>query len=154
MTYADDTLRGRSMKPANWDDASAVLEAYQARLDKALKDGIKSYDAAFRGSPPNVGVHEIDSEMRILRVNPEELRLFGYTEQQMLGKRATEFIVMQETAQRAIEQKVSGAKELKAFLRTFKRADGTPLPMILLDRHMKDAGGRVLGLRTVMTPAG
>lgn len=140
------------MKPANWDAAIEVLEAYQARLDKALSDGARSYDAAFKDSPPQVGAHEIDLEMRILRVNPEELRLFGYTAQQMLGRRATEFIVMQETAQRAIEQKVTGSKELKAFLRTFKRADGSALPMILLDRHIKDKNGRVLGLRTVMTP--
>jgi len=110
--------------------------------------------------PPGVGAwdlysagNEIDLEMRILRVSPEELRIFGYTEQQMLGKRATEFIVMQETAQRAIEQKVTGAKELKPFLRTFKRADGSAVPMILLDRHIKDKNGRVLGLRTAMTPA-
>ena len=137
----------------NWDAAGAVLEAYQARLDKAMQDGPKSYDAALKDSPPNVGVHEIDLEMRILRVNPEELRIFGYTEQQMLGKRATDFIVMQETAQRAIEQKVTGAKELKPFMRTFKRADGSAVPMILLDRHIKDKNGRVLGLRTAMTPA-
>lgn len=140
------------MKPANWDAAVAALEAYQERLERALLGGARSYDAAFEGSPAGIGAHEIDPEMRIVRVNPEELRLFGYTEQQMLGKRATEFIVMQETAQRAIEQKFSGAKELKAFLRTFKRADGSPLPMILLDRHIKDKTGRVLGLRTVMTP--
>ena len=139
--------------PTSWDAATAVLEAYQVRLDKALQDGAKSYEAAFKDPPPNVGVHEIDLEMRILRVNPEELKLFGYTEQQMLGKKATDFIVMQETAQRAIEQKVTGAKELKAFMRTFKRADGSAVPMILLDRHMKDKNGRVLGLRTVMTPA-
>jgi len=139
--------------PTSWDAATAVLEAYQVRLDKALQDGAKSYEAALKDPPPNVGVHEIDLEMRILRVNPEELKLFGYTEQQMLGKKATDFIVMQETAQRAIEQKVTGAKELKAFMRTFKRADGSAVPMILLDRHMKDKNGRVLGLRTVMTPA-
>ena len=139
--------------PTSWDAATAVLEAYQVRLDKALQDGPKSYEAALKDPPPNVGVHEIDLEMRILRVNPEELKLFGYTEQQMLGKKATDFIVMQETAQRAIEQKVTGAKELKAFMRTFKRADGSAVPMILLDRHMKDKNGRVLGLRTVMTPA-
>ena len=141
------------MMATNWDAATAALEAYQARLDKALQDGAKSYDAAFKDSPKQVGVHEIDLEMRILRVSPEELRIFGYTEQQMLGKRATEFIVMQETAQRAIEQKVTGAKELKPFLRTFKRADGSAVPMILLDRHIKDKNGRVLGLRTAMTPA-
>jgi len=139
--------------PTSWDAATAVLEAYQVRLDRALQDGAKSYEAALKDPPPNVGVHEIDLEMRILRVNPEELKLFGYTEQQMLGKKATDFIVMQETAQRAIEQKVAGAKELKAFMRTFKRADGSAVPMILLDRHMKDKNGRVLGLRTVMTPA-
>ena len=139
--------------PTNWDSASAALEAYQERLDKALKDGPKSYDQAFKDSPAGIGCHEIDAEMKILRVNPEELRIFGYTAQQMLGKRATDFIVMQETAQRAIEQKVSGAKELKPFMRTFKRADGSPLPMILLDRHMKDKDGKVFGLRTVMTPA-
>ena len=139
--------------PTSWDAATAVLEAYQVRLDRALQDGAKSYEAALKDPPPNVGVHEIDLEMRILRVNPEELKLFGYTEQQMLGKKATDFIVMQETAQRAIEQKVTGAKELKAFMRTFKRADGSAVPMILLDRHMKDKNGRVLGLRTVMTPA-
>jgi PAS domain S-box-containing protein len=141
------------MKAMSWDAAAAALEAYQVRLDKALQDGAKSYDAAFKDAPAQVGAHEIDLEMRILRVNPEELRLFGYTEQQMLGRRATEFIVMQETAQRAIEQKVAGAKELKPFVRTFKRADGTALAMLLLDRHMKDKNGRVLGLRTVMTPA-
>lgn len=139
------------MKPANWDEAVAALVAYQDRLEVALRAGAKSYDDAFKGSPTGVGVHEIDPEMRIVRVNPEELRLFGYTEQQMLGRRATEFIVMQETAQRAIGQKFSGAKELKPFLRTFKRADGAAIPMILLDRHIKDKGGRVLGLRTVMT---
>ena len=140
------------MKASNWDEASGVLEAYQARLERALAEGARSYELAFKDSPRGVGVHEIDSDMKILRVNPEELRLFGYTEQQMLGKRATDFIVMQETAQRAIEQKVSGAKELKPFMRTFKRADGTPLPMILLDRLMKDKAGKSIGLRTVMTP--
>jgi PAS domain S-box-containing protein len=139
------------MKPANWDEAVAALEAYQRKLEDAVKTGPRAYDEAFKASPRGIGVHEIDHEMRILRVSPEELRIFGYTEQQMAGHRATEFIVMQETAQRAIEQKFSGEKELKPFLRTFKRADGSPLPMILLDRHIMDRNGRVLGLRTVMT---
>jgi hypothetical protein len=48
---------------------------------------------------------------------------------------------------------VTGAKELKPFMRTFKRADGSAVPMILLDRHIKDKNGRVMGLRTAMTPA-
>jgi hypothetical protein len=82
----------------NWDAAGAVLEAYQARLDKAMQDGPKSYDAGAQG---------LAAERRRPRDRPRDahparesrgVRIFGYTEQQMWGKRATEFIVMQETA--------------------------------------------------------
>ena len=36
--------------PTNWDAAAAILEEYQVRLDNALKDGAKSYDAAFKAT--------------------------------------------------------------------------------------------------------
>ncbi len=141
------------MKPVNWDAAVAALEAYQDRLDQALKEGVRAYEQAFNNPPPELWVHEIDSEKRIVRVSPAELRALGYTEKQMLGQPAFNFIVMQETSQRAIEQKLAGAKELKPFVRTFKKADGTPIPLILFDRHIKDKHGRILGLRTAFAKA-
>lgn len=141
------------MKPANWDEAVAALEAYQERLEAAARAGPKAYAEAFERPPGGIGVHEIDAEGRLVRVSPAELRLLGYSGAQMLGRPAWEFIVMQETAQRAIGQKISGAKELRPFLRTFRRADGSPLPLVLVDRHLKDRRGKVVGIRTAMTEA-
>jgi len=64
-----------------------------------------------------------------------------------------DFIVMTETAERAIGKKLSGDQELKPFVRTFKRKDGSAIALALLDRCLRDANGQVVGLRTVIAPA-
>jgi PAS domain S-box-containing protein len=132
------------------DEATARLTAYQERLEASLAGGLARYLAAFRDSPAGVGAHEIDSERRLTRVNPEELRMLGYREEALLGRPVTEFIVMQEASERAIEQKLKGARDLKPFLRTFRKADGSAAPMLLLDRLLKDNRGQVVGIRTAM----
>jgi PAS domain S-box-containing protein len=126
------------------------MSEFQDRLEQAARDGDKRFAAAWTSPPAGMGCHEIDTGIVIRRVNAEELRILGYREDQMLGRKALEFIVMDQTAQRAIEDKFSGARELKPFVRTFKRADGTPLTLALLDRHVKDAAGRVVRIRTTM----
>lgn len=135
------------------DDLVARLTRYQDLLDEALRGGPARYLAAFRESPPGVGVHEIDGDTVVLRVNPEELRILGYREDEMVGHPVLGFIVMQEASQRAIEQKMKGTRDLKPFVRTFRGADGRALPMMLLDRLLKDSRGEVIGLRTAMTEA-
>jgi PAS domain S-box-containing protein len=135
------------------DEVVAHLTHYQDALDAAHLGGAARYLAAFRESPPGVGVHEIDADTVVLRVNPEELRILGYRESEMVGRPVLEFIVMQEASQRAIEQKMKGSKDLKPFVRTFRRSDGGALPLMLLDRLLKDPRGEVIGLRTVMTEA-
>jgi PAS domain S-box-containing protein len=141
------------MKPANWESAIRELEDYQARLDKALATSLAEYEKVFAESPKGLWVHEIDLQKRIVKVNPEELRFLGYTAAQMLGRPAVQFIVMEETSERAIDQKLQGQKELRPFVRSFRRADGSAVPLILHDRHIKDKAGRILGLRTAMTEA-
>ena len=96
-------------------------------------------------------MHEIDTEARVLRVNREEQRLLGYTAEEMLGRPVWEIIVMQEASRRAIEQKIHGERELKPFVRSFRRKDGTAIPLLLSDRYLRDARGEVVGLRTAMT---
>jgi PAS domain S-box-containing protein len=135
------------------DELVARLTHYQDLLDGAQRDGAARYLAAFRESPPGVGVHEIDPDTVVLRVNPEELRILGYREDEMVGHPVLEFIVMHEASKRAIEQKMKGSRDLKPFVRTFRRADGGALPLMLLDRMLKDSRGEVIGLRTVMTEA-
>ena len=134
------------------DEAVARLAGYHERL-LVLEGDAARFIAAFRESPSGIGVHEIDNDRVLRRVNPEELRLLGYTEGQMVGHPVTEFIVMEEAAQRAIDQKLKGERELKPFLRTFRRADGSAVPLMLMDRLLRDERGATTGIRTVLTEA-
>ncbi len=136
---------------SRWDAAAAGLTALQDRLEEAARHGVAAFENAFHNPPTGFGVHEIDLQHVIRRVSKEELRMFGYTREQMVGRPAWEFIVMQEASQRSIEQKLAGKKEFKPFARTFRRADGQAMPLLLLDRALVDAAGQTVGLRTAMT---
>lgn len=127
------------------------LAAFQDALEAAARQSEARFLAAFHNPPPGIGMHEIDLEHRIRRINPEELKILGYSEKDMLGRPAWDFIVMQEASQRAIQRKFSPDQELKPFLRTFRRSDGVGVPMLLLDRRLLDKQGQVIGLRTAMT---
>jgi PAS domain S-box-containing protein len=143
---------GGHVNPEQEKDA-AKMAGFQDKLEQAEREGPERFAAAWAAPSPGVGCHEIDLKRVMRRVNGEELRILGYREDQLIGQSVVDLIVMQDTAQRAIDDKFSGARELKPFVRTFKRADGTPITLLLLDRHIKDAEGRVVGLRTSMMEA-
>jgi PAS domain S-box-containing protein len=133
------------------EEAVRRLTAYQDQLEQAEKKGRATFEEAFHNPPPGiVGVHEIDLQHRVTRVSRRELEVLGYAEDQVLGHPVWEFIVMKEASQRSIEQKFKGKKELKPFARTFKRADGQGLSMLLVDRHVLDPNGKTVGIRTVL----
>lgn len=133
------------------EQALTTLTTYQDRLEEACGQGPEAYREAFSQPPGGVAAHEIDREMKITRVNPAELGRLGYREDEMLGQPAWQFIVMEGVSQRAIDKKLSGAVELKPFVRAFKRADGSAVTMLVLDRLIRDALGQVVGIRTVLT---
>ena len=139
-------------EPRPREAAAVLLEAYQSQLDAAAARGGEEYSRAFDASPPDVGVHEIDAHKVYRRVGRGALAILGYRAEDLLGRPVVEFIVMSETAQRAIDKKLTGAFELKPFVRSFIRADGSSITMLLLDRHLKDAQGRIVGIRTVFAP--
>jgi PAS domain S-box-containing protein len=91
--------------------------------------------------------------MRVLRANDEDLRILGYDREELVGQVVLDFIVMDETARRAIDGKLTGRRQLAPFMRTFRRKDGSAVALVLLDRFRKDATGTVVGLRTVLTKA-
>jgi PAS domain S-box-containing protein len=137
--------------PLGQAEATQILNDYLDRLERTLKEGPLRFKQTFAQSPAGVGVHELDAEMRVVRVNPEELRILGYREEEMVGRVVWEIIVMQEASRRAIEQKLKGERELKPFVRSFRKADGTAIPLLLADRHIRDPRGQIVGLRTAMT---
>jgi PAS domain S-box-containing protein len=142
------------MAPLSREQALAILTGVQDRLDEAHKQGRARYEDAFERAPRGVAVHELDATATITRVNREELRVLGYREDQLVGHHPWEYIVMNEVSQRAIGQKLAGAKELKPFVRTFRHASGTALTMLLVDRHRKDEQGKIVGLRTAFMEVG
>lgn len=138
------------MTELTMDDAVALLSAYQDRLDRAAEEGAARYGEVFANPPAGVGAHEIDQKRIITRVNSAEAELLGYTIEQLVGRPVHDFIVMSEASQRAIEKKLSGGASLRPFVRSFRRADGGAVPMALVDRHLKDRAGLVVGIRTAM----
>ena len=137
--------------PLDQAAATRVVNEYLDQLERLQKEGPLRLREGFEKSPPGVGVHELDKDMRVVRVNPEELRMLGYRAEEMVGRVVWEIIVMQDNARRAIEQKLKGERELKPFVRSFKKADGTAIPLLLADRHIRDVRGEIIGLRTAMT---
>jgi PAS domain S-box-containing protein len=127
------------------------LQDYAVKLEQARKEGREKVDALIEGAPEGIGVHEIDNQKVILRVSPSELRLLGFrNKSDMVGKPVWKFVVMQETAQRSIEKKMSGNLELKPFVRTYARADGTPIRLVIVDRFIHDPQGGVVGICSVI----
>jgi PAS domain S-box-containing protein len=133
------------------DEAIASLEAYQRRLDNAAGLGRPAYDRLFDDAPAAVALHEIDLDRKVRRVNDRELELLGYRREEVLGKDASSFTVMQETSQRAVERKLAGGG-LKPYVRTLARADGTGVTVALVERYLKDSSGRIVGIRTALMP--
>lgn len=127
----------------------AVLQAYQDALTEA-GHGTARYDQLFAHPPAGVAVHEFDNSAQLRRVNGEELKLLGYTADQMLGRPVYEFVVMQDASRQSVQKKLAGEKDIKPFVRTFRKADGAGVAMLLVDRRLQDADGKPAGIRTAM----
>ena len=98
-----------------------------------------------------VGYHELDTEGRIRRVNRTELAMLDYTEEEMLGHTVCEFVVEREECRQTTLAKIAGKiPGGRAFERTFRRKDGSLLPVLIEDLVLRDAGGRVTGIRSTV----
>ena len=133
-------------------ELEAALVRYHDELDRAAADGLRRYEEAFEDPPPGLGAHEIDPDKVYRRVNRGALAILGYERKELVGRPVVQFIVMAQTSERSIEKKMSGLVELKPFVRTFIRKDGRSVTLLLLDRHLKDSFGNIVGIRTVFAP--
>src|SRR6188474_1461806 len=118
--------------------------------EEAAAARVAEYLEQLERAPAGIGVHELDAQGVITRVNAEELKILGYREDEMVGRHSWEFAVMQGVSQRAVEKKLSGEKELKPFVRTFHRKDGSGVALLLVDRLVRDGSGKARGIRTAV----
>jgi PAS domain S-box-containing protein len=135
--------------PVSQDELVVRLSAYQDKLEEAARTGHRKFEEVFANPPAGVAVHEFDSG-GIRRVNSEELRLLGYTAEQMLGRPIWEFVVMEGVSKESVQKKLAGEKDIKPFVRTFRKADGSGVAMLLFDRRLYDTRGEPVGIRTAM----
>jgi PAS domain S-box-containing protein len=134
------------------EDQVAHLRDYQDRLAEAEQRGPAAFASAFAKPPRGICVHEFDQSATIRRVNAEELRLLGYQEHELLGRRIWELVVMEDVSRESVRKKLAGEKDIKPFVRTFRRADGSGVAMLLVDRRLYDERGEMRGIRTAMMP--
>jgi PAS domain S-box-containing protein len=132
------------------DEIVAMLQAYQDKLAQAEQEGKIRFEQVFASPPPGVAVHEFDTSAIIRRVNAEELEILGYESSQVVGRAVWEFVVMQDASRQSVQKKLAGEKDIKPFVRTFRKADGSAVAMLLVDRRLQDAHGRPRGIRTAM----
>jgi diguanylate cyclase (GGDEF)-like protein/PAS domain S-box-containing protein len=113
----------------------------------SLTDSEELYRDLFDNAP--VGYHEVDAGGRLVRVNRTELTMLGYEAHEMIGRFAWEFVV-EAISREAFAAKIAGTLPLAPFERTFRRKDGSELPVMLEERLLHDAGGNTCGIRTTV----
>ncbi len=120
----------------------------QRKTERALKISESTFRDLFHDAP--VAYHELDTEGRVLRVNKTELALLGYTAEEMIGKPIWDFVV-DAVAKDAVRSKLKDrGGDSEAFQRTYRRKDGSTIPVLIRDRLLLDASGASCGMRSAM----
>jgi PAS domain S-box-containing protein len=138
------------MPKLSQDEIVPVLQGYQDRLAEAERQGERRFEQVFAAPPPGVCVHEFDMDGVIRRVNGEGLRVLAYEAAQLVGRKVWEVVVMEDVSRVSVQKKLAGEKDIKPFVRTFRRGDGSGVVMLLVDRRLLDAQGQPRGIRTAM----
>src|SRR3972149_3684709 len=124
-------------------------ENERRRVTEALREMEQRFRQIYDEAP--VGYHELDKEGRIIRVNRRELEMLGYTEEELLSRPVWEFVVEEEMSRQVIMAKIAGDISFhETFERTYRRKDGTTLPVLIEDRVIPDKNGRITGIRSMI----
>ncbi|RQV97783.1 PAS domain S-box protein, partial [bacterium] len=126
------------------------LDITEGKLaEKALQKNQAAFEDLYDHAP--VGYHELDSQGRIIRINQTELNMLGYSKEEMLGKYIWEFAVNKEISEHTVKQKLNGIlSNGHAFERSYRRKDGSVLPVVIEDRILHTDGGKISGVRVIV----
>ena len=131
----------------NHELANEVSQRKQAQ--EALEASESRYRELYDNAP--VGYHQLDAEGRIVRINRTELDMLGYAPEEVIGKPIWEFVVEKEESRVSTDGKIRGEiRPGQAFERTYKRKDGTSLPVLIEDRILKNEKGEIIGIRSTL----
>jgi PAS domain S-box-containing protein len=94
-----------------------------------------------------VGFHELDTDGRIVRINQTELKMLGYSAEELLGQFIWKISAEEETSRRTVLAKLAGEMPpAEGFERLFRRKDGSTFPVLISDRLLKREDGAIIGI--------
>ena len=135
-------------------DAKIVeMNRFQDDLERAARASPAAFAQAFNLPPSGLSVHEIDTQKIFIRVSPAHRGLLGYNPAEMVGKSPLDYVVMRGLSESATSRKLAPGAVLVPSTRSFRKADGTEISLLQVERHLKDELGQITGIRTVITEA-
>ncbi|MCX8038230.1 MAG: PAS domain S-box protein [Candidatus Sumerlaeia bacterium] len=116
------------------------------RIEREIRDSRAQFQELFDEAP--IGYYELNAEGRVVRVNRTELDMLGYTADEVVGRPIWDFVVESEVSRQAFRNKMAGIMPPgQGFERTFRRKDGTLVPVLVSEKLLRDPQGRIVGLR-------
>ena len=119
----------------------------QKNAERALREREAQFRDLFDDAP--VAYHELDTANRLTRVNATELAMLGYTEHEMVGRCVSDFIV-DDAGQEETSVQLANDCRLEATQRTFRKKDGTTVPVLMRHKLITDTVGAVRGMRSTL----
>lgn len=139
LARASDLEKTNETLEAKFDTMQRDLEFLQSRK-QLLQD-------VFENAP--VGSHLVGPDGVILEANSAQLQLLGYTRQQFVGHKITDFHA-DEDAAADILQRLNRGEALHGYEARFKRSDGT-MRTVVLDCNVLWREGQFVHARCFMT---
>jgi PAS domain S-box-containing protein len=144
--------RTRLIQNTKGDPISMVGISTDITEHKKAEEQLQKSEERFRNlyDDAPVGYFEYDLQGNITRVNRTELKMLGYTSEEMIGQPCWKFIV-DEAAREQIIAKLRGDRPPAVGLeRTYRRKDGTTFPVLFEDRLLINEEGDITGIRTAI----
>jgi PAS domain S-box-containing protein len=119
-------------------------------LEQQLRDSERHFQSWFQDAP--VACHEVDRDGVILCVNQAECELFGFRQEEMLGRPIWEFMAAEDREKTRIGllRRIADEQPLVPLEREYKRRDGSSVVMEIHQKRIRDAAGQPIGLRTFL----
>ena len=161
MARVNETVPAADGPPVDWLVLKFLMTSSGRKLlggvgidvtrQKGSERALQASEARFRDlfDDAPVAYHELDTENRLTRVNKTELAMLGYTAPEMVGRTVWDFIV-EDPSQDAIPVELDAEMRLEATQRTFRRKDGTEIPVLMRHKLIADADGKVSGMRSTL----
>jgi PAS domain S-box-containing protein len=138
-----------SLKDAKIAEMNRFLDA----LEQAARANKAAFDQVFNSPPAGLSVHEIDTQKKYTRVSPAHRNILGYNAADLVGRSPLDYVVMRGLSESATSRKLTPGAILVPNTRSFRKADGTEITLLQVERHLKDDKGQVIGIRTIITEA-